>query len=246
MLSAVAAWGLLLAGGATTTLGLLNIRGLYRTNQTTTVKAVDLMKDVELRDTSISELEASLKPEETRFPVIVRGTVHCWGEDGKPLKGPMSGAESCYYKVLHFGRPFEEKMLPLFLRDKENPNIGIYVPWEKLYYRDDDFNITMNSSYAPPPYQGQMEELFVPHGASFVAVGEAWKNGQRLELRPREGVPKSLYLQEAESQWEISNYVDGYKTVAKWGAVASFAISAALFWGGWALRQRANRESSQH
>src|SRR5688572_4224871 len=44
MFTSVASWALLLAGGATTTIGLLNLRGLYRTNQSATVKAVDLMK----------------------------------------------------------------------------------------------------------------------------------------------------------------------------------------------------------
>src|SRR5690606_27089378 len=47
-------------------------------------------QQIELRETPISQLDEELKENESRFPVIVRGQIHCWGQNGRPLKGPLS------------------------------------------------------------------------------------------------------------------------------------------------------------
>jgi len=39
----------------------------------------------------MTELYKSLSDGESRYPVYVRGSVHCWKDDGQPLTGPLSG-----------------------------------------------------------------------------------------------------------------------------------------------------------
>jgi len=176
--------------------------------------------------------------------VYVRGQLHCWKDDGLPLTGPLSGEQVCHFQLSKNGKVADEGSLPIFLRDDRDPNVGIFIPWDKLYFNDTDHNVTLFKSLPPAQYLGQIEELYLPHGHEMHAVGEAIKNGPRLELRPSPKRPKSLYITHT-NPIDLYNFIEGYdndmrlqKATVTVAGFLNLALGAALFGGGWYLRKK--------
>jgi len=242
----ILSWICFVAGGLSGSFGgLLWYRLKFSNNDAPIIRAIESYRSIPEKElsTSIAELDQQMKSGETRYPVLVRGLVHCWDSDLKPLNANLVDAQCCYRQMYIASKLVDERKLDFYLRDPTKRDCGINIPWEHLYYTPNKYNITLSPVEHKSPEYGHIQEFFLPFGADMFAIGKVEKIGNRLILKPHEKIPDSLLVVQTlnSTPKESIELFESVYTVMDTTLKISIPVTLGFFGLGYYFRQRKNQ-----